>query len=510
MAMHLNDVLEHPLVAAGHPVLVSGADRLGNNVRWIHCADLYDIAPLLRGDEVLLTNGVGLVGVDEEARRNYVRQLAQKGIAGLMVEVGRTFDALPSEMAEEAERLGLPVVVLQPALRFTEVAEAINSMIIDRSITKLRHADEISRSLSELLARGGTLAAIVDGIRDISGTWVSLQDDSKQIIAHAGSLPAGLAGSPASTAPVFVDGILWGRLTVGADNVPSVLLDALLERAPAVIALALIRNEPNVTRSLRLKHMLIEQFLQGRYIEDHVLQDRLRAAGLPTSTRPYACVVIDRFQVANSVDILNQLVDTHGYGLVGVYEGLACAVIAAHTDETTRGFSSTLLNDLTGHITFRGKTVAAVGPSVIRYADLPRSMTEAHLSLRICQDAKPASSAVIAAKDLAVERILYKNADRAELRLSVEEMLGQLIAYDQGRQTKLMPTLVVLLECGGSKAVAAQRLHLRRQSLYYRINQLSSLLEYDLDNPRDRTALSVAVSAMQIIQAPEHVDSPQE
>ncbi|QSE90739.1 PucR family transcriptional regulator ligand-binding domain-containing protein [Rhodococcus pseudokoreensis] len=506
MAMRLNDVLEHPLVAAGHPVLVSGADRLGTDVRWIHCADLYDIAPLLRGEEVLLTNGVGLVGVDEEALRNYVRQLAQKGIAGLMIEVGRTFDALPPEMADEAETLGLPLIVLQPALRFTEVAEAINSMIIDRSITKLRHADEISRSLSELLARGGTLAAIVDGIRDICGTWVSLQDDSKQIIAHAGSLPPGLMDTSAATAAVFVDGIVWGQLTVGSTDVPSVLLDALLDRAPAVIALALIRNEPNVTRSLRLKHMLIEQLLQGRYIEDHVLQDRLRAAGLPTSVRPYACVVIDRLQVPNSVDVLNQLIETHGYGLVGVYEGLACAVIAAHSDETTRGFSTTLRDDLTSRITFRGKAVAAVGPCIIRFTDLPRSMTEAHLSLTICQDVNPASVAVVAAKDMAVERLLYKNADRAELRLSVEEMLGQLIAYDQDRQTKLMPTLTVLLECGGSKALAAQRLHLRRQSLYYRLNQLSSLLEYDLDNPRDRTALSVAVSAMRIVQSPEHVD----
>jgi len=40
-------------------------------------------------------------------------------------------------------------VELQPVLRFTEVAEAVNSELIDRSVARLRHADEISRTLSE-------------------------------------------------------------------------------------------------------------------------------------------------------------------------------------------------------------------------------------------------------------------------------------------------------------------------------------------------------------------------
>src|SRR6202158_2471386 len=71
MALILRDVLDHPVLRPADPVLLSGPDHLDHVVRWVHTADLYDIAPLLRGDEVLLTNGVGLVGVDERARRLY-------------------------------------------------------------------------------------------------------------------------------------------------------------------------------------------------------------------------------------------------------------------------------------------------------------------------------------------------------------------------------------------------------------------------------------------------------
>ncbi len=83
-------------------------------------------------------NGVGLVGVDETGRRLYVRRLAESGVAGLLFEVGRTFAQVPADMVDEARDVGLPVVELQPVLRFTEVAEAVNSELIDRSVARLR------------------------------------------------------------------------------------------------------------------------------------------------------------------------------------------------------------------------------------------------------------------------------------------------------------------------------------------------------------------------------------
>src|ERR1700760_1676910 len=121
MTLTVREVLEHPVLRPADPVVLSGSEHLGHAVRWVHTADLYDIAPLLRGDEIVLTNGVGLVRVDEAARRVYVQRLAESGVAGLFFEVGRSFGAVPPEMVAEACDVGLPIVKLQPRLRFTEV-----------------------------------------------------------------------------------------------------------------------------------------------------------------------------------------------------------------------------------------------------------------------------------------------------------------------------------------------------------------------------------------------------
>ena len=102
MSLILRQVLDHAVLRRAQPTVLSGHDHLDHAVRWVHTADLYDIAPLLRGDELLLTNGVGLIGVDETARRLYVRRIAESGVAALCFEVGRTFAEVPGEMVPVA------------------------------------------------------------------------------------------------------------------------------------------------------------------------------------------------------------------------------------------------------------------------------------------------------------------------------------------------------------------------------------------------------------------------
>ena len=113
MTLTVGDVLTHPSLRSANPSVLSGQDSVDHSVRWVHSTDLYDIAELLRGDEVLLTNGVGLVGVEEAGRRLCISRLAGRGVAGLFSEVGRTFAQVPPEMVDEARPLGCPVVELE-------------------------------------------------------------------------------------------------------------------------------------------------------------------------------------------------------------------------------------------------------------------------------------------------------------------------------------------------------------------------------------------------------------
>lgn len=498
MVMVLREVLDHPLIRDAEPVVLSGEHRMEDSVRWIHSADLYDIAPLLRGGEVLLTNGVGLVGVDEPGRRVYVRRLAQRGVAALFFETGRTFTEIPGEMIDEARRLDLPLVVLQPVLRFTEVAESINSMVIDRSVVRLRHADEISRMLSETLARGGTLAEIVDRIAKAVGTWAELRDSQDRVTASGGTPPDDQESAELAEVPILIDGTSWGRLSIGSDGASELMIDAVLERAPTVIELSLIRQEPNVTGPLRLRHLLLQQLARGAQAESHVLKDRLRAAGLPVSGHDYVCVVADPGGLPNAATVLDQIVGRLGQGIFGLAEGVLCAVIAARAGAGASTLGEAAESAVREVLPVRTEPWAAVGRTVQAIPDLPRSMAETRLSLTIAAEIRP-ETPMVTAQSLAVERLLVHYGDLGELRLFVNEQLGPLLDTDGERSAELIETLKAMVACGWSKTAAAERLHLRRQSLYYRLRQIAKLLDTNLDDPAQMAAISVALSALRML-----------
>jgi hypothetical protein len=127
----LREVLGLDAVRRGAPRVVAGAERLDVTVRWVHALELTDIRRLLRGGELVLSTGIALpesaAGLAE-----YVTALADVGIAGLAVELGRRYSAaLPDALVAAAEARGVPLVELRREVPFIEITEAVHTRIID-------------------------------------------------------------------------------------------------------------------------------------------------------------------------------------------------------------------------------------------------------------------------------------------------------------------------------------------------------------------------------------------
>jgi purine catabolism regulator len=54
------DVLTLPVIRQGMATVVAGSAGLDRRVRWVHIAEIADIAPLLHGGELVLTTGIAL------------------------------------------------------------------------------------------------------------------------------------------------------------------------------------------------------------------------------------------------------------------------------------------------------------------------------------------------------------------------------------------------------------------------------------------------------------------
>jgi PucR family transcriptional regulator, purine catabolism regulatory protein len=102
---------------------------------------------------------------------------------------------------------------------------------------------------------------------------------------------------------------------------------------------------------------------------------------------------------------------------------------------------------------------------------------------------------------LALERMLAAHGNLDATRQFVEDQIGILERTDSAKSGQLSHTLEVLAACGGNNADAAKRLHMRRQSLYYRLDQIGKLLDVDLDDPKQLLTLAVAVTARRMLTA---------
>jgi PucR family transcriptional regulator, purine catabolism regulatory protein len=270
----VRDVLALDPVRRGAPRLVAGEEGLDRPVRWVHSAEVPDIAGLLRGGELVLTTGIGLPA-DDDGLRRFVTELAGVDCAGLVVELGRRYpDAVPRCMVATAQRLGLPLVELRRPTPFVPVTEAVHALIVDAQLGELRATEEIHQRFTELSVEGAEPAEIVAQAAQLAGCPVVLENLGRQVLAydaagdraellldgweqHSRRLSvAGRTGYDPDTGwlatIVGARGQDWGRLLLrwpasgeaAPGSTPPTHLSILVERAASALALGrLIRRD---------------------------------------------------------------------------------------------------------------------------------------------------------------------------------------------------------------------------------------------------------------------------
>src|SRR5215470_14662092 len=122
MSLTVRDVLSLNVLRGAK--VVAGHRGLHNPIRWIHILDHPDVAPWVRGGEILFTSGFGIYA-DPNAQIKYLRDAAEKRVAAVFVVVHEYLDETTPQMREVADQYGVPLVELPRETALVEVTEAI-------------------------------------------------------------------------------------------------------------------------------------------------------------------------------------------------------------------------------------------------------------------------------------------------------------------------------------------------------------------------------------------------
>ncbi|MCW2939787.1 MAG: transcriptional regulator, PucR family [Actinomycetia bacterium] len=528
----LADVLQLDAVRRGQPRVVAGADRLDARVRWVHSAEVPDVAHLLRGGELVLTTGIALP--DEPSRlKSYIKELAQVGVSGLVVELGRRYTGeLPAALIAAAEEHGLPVIALARETVFIDITESVHARILEEQMGELRASEELHETFTQLSIEGAPPGEVIRHVAAIAARPVVLENMAHQVLAAdaAGTNPAGLLSTWETRSravrpegrtdfdetsgwlvtTVGARGEDWGRLIIVSGTQPSPRDVVLVERAATTLALGRLLDQHAESLERQAHGTIISGILAHAYSDPQEAAARARALGVPLSGRRLLGVVVRHRSGVPLPEQLNELAeaasaackDASLTALVGVLdEGTSHARIGILASLPSRAGAEACMTDVAKRLRkiYGDDCVMAVGSVVESIRDVRRSFLEAEQVADVASRGT-GDRPYYRLPDLRLRGLLHLLRDDARLQTFVERELSPLLEYDAQRGSDLTRILTLFLDTGRNKAVAAQRAHLSRPAFYERLRRIERVLDTDLDDIESCASLHVALLALDSVR----------
>jgi purine catabolism regulator len=272
--------------------LIGGVTGLGRIVQRLNVMEVPDILAWVKPHELLLTTGYPLRNTPQSLAR-LVADLDERGLAALGVKLGRYLDDLPTEMIEQADRLGFPLILLPDDVGFDDILNQVLTDILNRQAAVLARTEEVHRALVHIVLGGGGLQEVTDELATLLEVAVIAVDGDRRVLAGSGPAaqletvraalieggtrqgseaarsPEGLPGygmqGDHAVVPVVAGGFDHGRLI--AYSAGGALRETdigILERAATVAALVITKQQAVAAVESKYRADFLRDVLAGR------------------------------------------------------------------------------------------------------------------------------------------------------------------------------------------------------------------------------------------------------
>ncbi len=435
-----------------------------------------------------------------------VRALAATGVAGILV-----LEPPDEAGIQAAERSGLPLLYYPAeAALLREVEQEVLRYLVNRREQLQQRARELFRRFAEAALQDSRPDPVVRQLAEVTGKVALLTDPLGRVLAAGGggvglqlervTLPPELRpeggprrvnlaelADPVYLAPISGPGGPQGFLILApADGGDRDLEETALAQAATALAAVLGRQRPD---NDRVRAGLLEELLTGRPVSYDLIRAQARRIGYDLGGKLAVAVAdldgVEPGQVVGGLKFAGRPL------LAAPYQGKLTVLLPA-----VEGQLITAAEAVRQAVAERagGRAFVGVGRPYADLRELSRSYREARRALGLARKLGLADRPVLFER-LGLFRLLTILADEfpAEARTFVDETLGKLVEYDRENRSDLVETLRVALESNLNVSEAAERLHVHRNTLLYRLRRVEEISGWNLENPDSRLALHLAV-----------------
>lgn len=537
--MALREVLDLPVLRRASPIVVAGADRLDNAVRWLHVSEQVDVATFLSGGELLLTTGM-LLGHDLDLQERFVTRLAEAGVAGVAVRLGGALHDVPSLMRERADQLGVPLVVLRHRIAFADVMEEVHRALVGEQATLLRRAADLRNEFNDLVLQERSVEEVIDRLVELVGGSVVVEDAARRPLHAAGNLGreldpdfwrrhsrVGHADDPAPLTVSTVEGDggcvwvplqmrqeePWGRLHLLRAGPPFDELDRMaVERAATAVVLSASSARTTVLGQPAADALFSDLIDHGRGGAER-FRRRARSHGFSLDAAT-AVQALAMTRVAGARCAATSADETSPSRALEA----AARSLPGDEERLTGWYGDTLVvltaDPASGDITFLDDLEGALGQRIgVGISDILPNGSAREAVLQALEASRVAVQPLAGSRlrrfgDLGLDGLLSSAGSDPALARFVEGELGPLLAWDASRvdgerataERPLLPVLDALLRANGRVARAAAELGVDRRTLASRVRVLEELLDADLESYDCRLRLGVALRSLRMLE----------
>ncbi|MER6576813.1 PucR family transcriptional regulator [Nonomuraea sp. NPDC001023] len=457
--------------------VLAGEAGLSRSVSWAHVSELADPTPWLLGAEVIMTTGLALPR-PAARQRAYLERLDDAGVSALALSAQLHVPPLHQAFFEAAEERGMPVLEVPLAVPFIAVSQEVAAALQEDASHRLGAQLQVFGALRWLAAEDLDTVTLFKRLERLSGYDVYLCTPQGRPLLPGVPVPA-LDVLPAEPdAPPTIPGGF--ALPVPAPGGPAGFLVAFEREGARPAGLAVVQHIATVAalQVAMARHERETLRREGAETLAELLQDvldppaarrRLARMGLPLETGSVLLVVRHapddalRRAVGELPHLLLRRGDDHY--LLGPPElGPAVAAVPGVSAGVSRPFPP--------------------GES-LRVAQREAVWAAAH--------AAESGKALVHYGDDTTGRWLPD--DPSTLSALVDHVLGEVLAYDEAHDSRLLLSVRTWMERNRHVEDAAAALHVHPNTLAYRLRRFAALSGRDLSSSAAFAEVWLAVRA---------------
>lgn len=499
--------------------LIAGSAGSNRVVKSINVMDAPDIADWIKEGEMLFTTAYCFRDRPGEAL-DLIRKLNKRRASGLGIKLGRFWEEVPHEIVALAEELEFPLIELPYPFTFSDQMNGLFQAEIKRATVQMQDVLEKQVRLMRFALQSAPARAFFEAVAEVVGVPMAVVGSRGQIVYNAAGL----------TDAVLLQGWPWSARKKPVKYEESQALRVpLLKQEQCTGYVIFLHGQPFLspleeglyvqTAELICFHLNInyEDFFEisarkdfGLLLRRHLknglpleaLDDYASRWGMDVLNKPYRCVLTDltaEGAAKTKAEKLERLKsDFLGHARLQELDGLHIVleegVLSVVADDPAEGegrVEEAFLNCLTGSRSYQNSgPKSALSSRKLGSVQLMEAFEECLDTQRLSKEWGIGERVVtFGMLDLA---LVFERVPRERMQAYCNRWLGGLLQEKPDYAQEMLRTLETFLECDGQLNETAKKMYIHRNTVTYRIEKLSEILDVDFKKVSDLLRLKLA------------------